>query len=279
MRYLIIGGTGTLGNEIVRRLYEKHEIHVFSRDEYKQYNLKKVYPKVKCILGDIRNIDDLNWNFDIYDSVFHCAALKHVDIGESNVEQFIQTNLHGTINVSKKCLEANTRMVFFSTDKAVLPINTYGFTKALAEKYLSSQSGPLVIFRWGNIIGSRGSIVPFFADLIRNEAKVPITHLDMTRFWMALGEAVDYVMSEFNKDQNDHKILIPPVKSARVMDIAQVIGKILNKTVHFKEIGIRPGEKIHEHLYSDHDHCLRSDKCKQYTQDELIIKIQSVGLT
>lgn len=275
MRYLIVGGTGTLGKELIQRLYDGHEIHVLSRDEHKQVQMKKVYPKIKFILGDIRNIQDLSFPFSVYDIVFHCAALKHVDIGEANVGQFIQTNLQGTINVSQRCLEDNARLIFFSTDKAVLPINAYGMSKGLAEKYLQATNPDHITFRWGNILGSRGSIVPFFKQLIENGGQVPLTHLEMTRFWLTIHEVVDFVMSRC-QDSDIKAPLIPPVKSAKVMDLALCIGKILDKPVLFKEIGIRPGEKIHEHLYSDHDYCIRSDSCAQYSMDDLEVKLRQV---
>jgi len=274
MRYLIIGGTGTLGKELIHRLYGNAEIDIFSRDEFKQYQIKKVYPDVRCILGDIRQYSDIDFDYSVYDAVFHTAALKHVDIGENNVDQFIQTNLNGTINVSKKCSSCNTRLVFFSTDKAVLPINAYGMTKALAEKYLMNTNKNAVIFRWGNILGSRGSIISYFTDIIQNGGHVPITHLDMSRFWLTINEVVDFVMENFAKHTDVNSVLIPRVKSATVQQIALAIGKLLDKPVKFTETGIRPGEKIHEHLYSDHDYCVRSDNCEKFTMDDLIIKLR-----
>jgi len=275
MRYLIIGGTGTLGKELVSRFYERHEITIFSRDEFKQSHMKKVYPNIRYIIGDIRNERDLEFDFSNYDMVYHTAALKHVDIGEVNVWPFIDVNLNGTINVARSCQKAGVKLVFFSTDKAVLPINTYGMSKALAEKYIQANNDNAAIFRWGNILGSRGSIVPAFVKIIKNDGIVPITHVEMTRFWLTINEVVDFVI-EKESHKNPKKILIPTVLSAKVTDLALSIGKILDKTVKFKDIGIRPGEKIHEHLYTDYEYCIRSDNCAKYTIDDLILKLKPI---
>jgi len=275
MKFLIVGGTGTLGKELIRRFYDDHEIDVLSRDEFKQAALRKVYPKAGFILGDIRDWVQMSpICYSQYDAVFHCAALKHVDIGESNVSQFVQTNYNGTVNLAKKC-KGKSKLVFFSTDKAVLPINVYGMSKALGERYIQSTDPEAVIFRWGNILGSRGSILDFFAQRIQAGSTVPITDMRMTRFWLTINEAIDYVMKNWQKGISRNP-LIPPVKSASVVDVAKAIGAILGKPVKMKEIGIRPGEKLHETLKHDANFSLSSDTCEKFEMDELIVKIRQV---
>jgi UDP-N-acetylglucosamine 4,6-dehydratase len=277
MKYLVIGGTGTLGKELVGRLLQSDSVDVFSRDEYKQSAMAKVYPNVNYILGDIREWNDLSTvHFPGYDAVFNCAAMKHVDLGETNVEQFFKTNTIGAINVAKKC-HGRSKLVFFSTDKAVMPVNAYGMSKAIAEKYIQSCGADATIFRWGNILGSRGSILDYFAKIIKNGGEVPITDKRMTRFWLTIHEAIDYVVDNWRKGVAK-KPMIPAVKGAKVVDIAKAIGAILDRPVKMKIVGIRPGEKIHECLNIENGYEFCSDNCEQFEMDELIVKIrQAMG--
>jgi len=284
---VITGGTGTLGTELIRQINAASyfdEVVVFSRDESKHIELEKKHKNVTCFLGDVTRSEDVGACLRQYrpDSVFHCAALKHVDRGEQVVQQYINTNLNGTINVVNAALNFRIKnFVFFSTDKAVLPINAYGMTKALAEKYIRAKwvDGQdkhvnMSIYRWGNILGSNGSVLKYFVDAIKAKQPVNITHSDMTRFWLTINEAVYFVLTTYLEIQKEARIC-PTIKSATLIDIANAVGVILDEfDVKIRFTGIRPGEKIHEHLKSDHDYCIRSDSSVRYKEDELISKLR-----
>lgn len=270
---LIIGGTGTLGQELLRQL-NTDECVVFSRDELKQHDLRRRYPGLKTVLGDIRNADSLARAMDGIKTVFHVAALKHVDVLEEHPEEAYATNIVGTINSAQAAIRANVQDFYFtSTDKAVLPINVYGMTKAISERYLLNlnQDKPFStrfnIFRWGNIVGSRGSAVNLFAKTLKEQGKAYVTDRRMTRFWMRIEDAVNYMLS-FNGDNT--KVNFPEMKAAPVLDMVAAIAEVLGvKSYDIEVCGIRPGEKLHECLHSDHDHCVRSDTADRLTIDEL----------
>lgn len=288
---LITGGTGTLGSELVRRLNEKNLITVLSRDEKKLVDLRAKYPKVKIIVGDIRRPLNLHDHMP-YNTIFHCAALKHVDIGESFPDEFFETNYIGTKNVFEFSQRIRCRnFVFFSTDKAVLPINAYGYSKAMAEKYLASRGDIAKIYRWGNIIGSRGSVIPSFIAAINQGDQVFVTDERMTRFWLTIDEAIDFVVEthdlpreKFNynefHDEPPHcydlenPIIHPNIKSSSVLEIVDAICEILGKKANIQFTKIRPGEKIHECLRTGHDYCIRSDNCDRYSKAELKEKLK-----
>jgi FlaA1/EpsC-like NDP-sugar epimerase len=271
---LIIGGTGTLGNALLEELYEHNKITILSRDELKLYSLKRANPKIDICIGDIRDkpfIEDYLLDRD-FDYIFHCAALKHVDLGEKFVAEFIKTNLQGTINVIDNMPEY-TRYVFFSTDKAVLPINAYGYSKALAEKYLLSQDKNIKIFRWGNILGSRGSVLDYFVKALKNGDEVNITHPSMSRFWMLIEDAVKFTLESCASFSWDSPTVHIPLdlKAAKVVDVVDCLAEILDVKYRISDVHeIRPGEKIHECLYTSHDYCIRSDNAEQYSREELI---------
>jgi len=288
---IITGGTGTLGRELIRQItVGKYfdPIVVFSRDEAKHIELEREYDNVRTFLGDVVRSEDIGSCIRRYqpDTVFHCAALKHVDRGEAQTSQYINVNLNGTINVTNACSNFRVKnMVFFSTDKAVLPINAYGMTKALAEKYIQSKwsddekSTNFAIYRWGNILGSNGSVLKQFVKDIIDKKRIKITHQDMTRFWLTISEAVFYVLNSYLERTIQPRIC-PTIKAATLIDLAYAVASCLSMEydLDFKITGIRPGEKIHEHLKSDHDFCIRSDNATKYKADELEAKIKPTVL-
>ena len=282
MKYAIIGGTGTLGNCLVEKLTGKGHIVVFSRDELKQQEMRKRFPEASYVIGDIRDAASLPSVLKGVDVVFLVAALKHVDVLEANPTEAIKTNILGTINVAEACLAAKVKhVVFSSTDKAVLPINVYGMTKGIAERYLiglnvRQTATKFSVFRWGNVLGSRGSVVHTFADSLKQTGGVRITDPAMSRFWIHIEDAVDFMLENY-KEANRFSVMIPPMKAAPVIQLADSMARVLGmKHYEQKFVGIRAGEKIHECLESNHDYCLRSDTVEQYTSDELCEMVKRV---
>lgn len=276
MKACIIGGTGTLGTELIKSLHKDNDITCFSRDELKQQKLKNIYPNVKYIIGDVRDKEAIKTLLNnSYDALFYVAALKHVDVLEDNPVEAIKTNVIGTLNIGEAAINAGvSNVVFSSTDKAVLPINVYGMSKSIAEKYLLNlnklNKTHFSVYRWGNVIGSRGSAIHLFRDQLLNEKKVKITHIDMTRFWIPIETAVNYLLDTY-KTASKTEIMIPTMKAAKIVRIVDIIAKLLNVRSYVIDIiGIRPGEKIHECLKSTHEYCIRSDTCEQYTDSEIV---------
>lgn len=283
MKFLIIGGTGTLGQTLIKKLRASgHEIACFSRDELKQQELKKIYPDVRYILGDIRDKQSVITAMYGIDTVFHVAALKHVDVLEANPIEAIKTNILGTINVAEAAMECMVgNVIFSSTDKAVLPINVYGMTKSISERYLLNLNGgqqdtKFAVYRWANVMGSRGSVVHSFAASIKETGGVKITDPRMTRFWINIDDAADFMLKTYKK-ASLKEVMIPDMKASTVMALADAVCKAVGQNEYKIEIvGIRPGEKIHECLYSSHDLCLRSDTAEKYTHHELIEMVKKV---
>lgn len=282
MNYLIVGGTGTLGTAVIRALLKqnkKAEITVFSRDELKQKKTKEMFPQVTCMLGDVRDIASLSTACRGKDVVFHFAALKHIEVAEENPEECIKTNIYGTINLARACLEAGVQhCVFSSTDKAVLAVNTYGMCKAVSEKYLHEMNKAALthfsVFRWGNVLGSRGSVIHAFTESLKKNKTVYITDPKMTRFWIHIDDAVKYMLDNF-QDAPPDRALIPPMKASTVVKLAELTARHLEIKAFKVEItGVRPGEKYHECVWSDHDRCIRSDTAQQYGDDELLSLIE-----
>lgn len=281
MRYLLIGGTGSLGKALIPAILEQdHRAHiaVLSREEIKQVNIKKQYPGIECIIGDIKDIDSLRPHIQRFDAVFNLAALKHVDICELNPKECYKTNLIGAANVVDLCeLADNVRYcVLSSTDKAVLPINMYGSCKKSAEIYYRHMNdvgdGDTLynVFRWGNVVGSRGSVVHAFAKTLKEEAKVYVTDERMSRFWIDIRDVAKFMLGNFKRPPQGTDAHIPPLKSARVVDLAEAVADVLDiQEYEVKYTGIRPGEKIHECLYTSHDFCLTSENCGKYEFEEL----------
>lgn len=278
MNILIIGGTGTLGRELLKHYYANHAVYVMSRDELKQQELKKIYPDANFILGDVR--DGLPLIYEDIDVCYYVAALKHIDVLENNVNQAIQTNVIGLMNCANDAIELGIpRFAFCSTDKAVFPVNVYGHTKALGEKYLASLGAQELTwfrtFRWGNVIGSRGSVVQAFAKSLQQEKKIYLTHEDMTRFWIRVEDAVQFMVGETETPTNQNNILIPKMKSSRVLELANAIAARLDIDAYdIVYTGLRPGEKIHEHI----THAFSSFDSERYTSTELFNLLEEVEL-
>lgn len=282
---VVLGGTGTLGTEILRYLVEDDcHITVVSRDEQKQQVLKAQYPNVCYKIGDIRSFDSVMDALRGEDIVFHVAAMKHIDMVEDNLEEAFKTNVLGSFNVGRAAIERGVeRVIFSSTDKAVLPINAYGMMKALSEKYYLDLAANKIglhpffyVFRWGNVLGSRGSAVHLFAKTLEEEKRIYLTDTRMTRFWIEIEEAVKFIFSKIGAVP-PIKALYPEMKAASVLRVAQSIARLKGiPAFEVKEVGLRKGEKIHECLESNHEFCIRSDTAPQFTDDELDAMLRRV---
>ncbi len=264
-KIMIIGGAGALGKSLIKRYYNNNEIIIFSRDEHKHYNLVKKYPKVKCIVGDIRDKDSvmnvlLRFNPQV---VINTAALKHVPICEVNVYESVKTNIIGHQNVIE-CVNLNGRvetLIFISTDKACKPINVYGMCKAISEQlYVNfaeqQDDTKVVLVRYGNVLESTGSVIPYFKNLLeQGVSSLPITHSEMTRFLLTLEQASDLIDWACESPISHGKIAIPKIKSMKVTDIAKCLIKSyeLDSSVRLEEIGMRDGEKLHEEMISSEE--------------------------
>ena len=262
-KILIFGGAGALGKTLIKRYYEHNEIIVFSRDEHKHYNLLKEYPKVKSIIGDIKDKDSIN-NALLKEKpniVINAAALKHVPICEDNPYESVKTNIIGHQNLIECVSLYNIEtLIFVSTDKACKPINVYGMCKAISEQlYISfakqQDKTKVVIVRYGNVLESTGSVIPFFKDLLddSNTTTLPITHSEMTRFLLTLEQATDLIHWAYSYDGSHGKIAIPKVKSLKVTDVADALIKSYERNIDLIMIGIRPGEKLHEEMVSSEE--------------------------
>jgi UDP-N-acetylglucosamine 4,6-dehydratase len=252
---LITGGTGSFGKKFVKTLLSRYmpkKVIVYSRDELKQFEMASEYnaPCMRYFIGDVRDADRLNKAMDGVDFVVHAAALKHVPIAEYNPMECIKTNINGAQNVIDAALANGVeKVVALSTDKAANPINLYGATKLASDKLFvaannikGSKKTTFSVVRYGNVVGSRGSVVPFFKKLVECGAKeIPITDARMTRFWITLEEGVEFVLKSFERMQGG-EIFVPKIPSMRVVDLALAIAPNLP----MKIVGIRPGEKLHE---------------------------------
>ncbi len=254
---LITGGTGSFGQRCVATIlqrYSPRRVIVFSRDELKQseMNQRINHPAMRYFLGDIRDEARLRRAFDGVDYVIHAAALKQVPALEYNPGEAIKTNILGSENIVNTALEMGVKkLIALSTDKAALPVNLYGATKLVADKLFISGNSirgkhrtDFTVVRYGNVLGSRGSVVPMFKKLIEDGVDtLPITDLSMTRFFITLDQGVDFVLKAFERMRGG-EILVPKLPSARIVDLA----KALAPTLSVKAVGVRPGEKIHEVL-------------------------------
>mgnify|MGYP001299619015 CR=1 FL=1 len=262
--YLITGGTGSFGTSMLNHLIREKkysEIRILSRDEKKQEDLRlKINnPKVKFFIGDVRDHKSIEHAFDSVDYVFHAAALKQVPSCEFHPLEAVKTNIHGTENVIDCSIENNIKtMVLLSTDKAVYPINTMGLTKAIAEKIIISKSKfknsktTLCATRYGNVMGSRGSVIPLLIDQIKKNKELTVTDPKMTRFLMSLDDSVNLVREAFLNGKNGD-IYIQKAPASNILNIAKCLLKIFNKKNKITIIGPRHGEKIHESLCSSEE--------------------------
>ena len=252
---LITGGTGSFGKQYLRSIlarYAPRRLIVYSRDELKQFEMQQEFndPCMRYFIGDVRDPDRLMQAMNGVDYVIHAAALKQVPAAEYNPMECIKTNIHGAENVIRAAIENDVQKVIaLSTDKAANPINLYGATKLASDKMFvaaNNMTGEhptrFAVVRYGNVVGSRGSVVPFFQKLINDGARsLPITHEEMTRFWITLQQGVDFVLKNFERMKGG-EIFIPKIPSMRVVDLATAMAPDLKQEI----IGIRPGEKLHE---------------------------------
>ena len=267
---LVTGGTGSFGQELSIRLLKENllkKLIIFSRDEMKQYLMKKKLEKMKLtkkirfFIGDIRDFERVKLAFSDVNIVIHAAALKIVDTAEYNPIEFVKTNIYGAENISRACIENNVeKVIALSTDKAVNPVNLYGATKLASDKLFIASNNlkrknsnlKFSVVRYGNVVSSRGSVIPFFKDMVANNTKyLPITDKEMTRFWITLSQSVDFVLNSLFL-MNGGEIFIPKMPSFKIVDLAKAIAP---KLPH-KIVGIRPGEQIDDILCSnDEAHC------------------------
>lgn len=252
---LITGGTGSFGKEVVKTLlknYQPRKIIVYSRDELKQYEMAQIYtsPIMRYFIGDVRDKERLSLAVSEVDYIIHAAALKHVPIAEYNPMECIKTNINGASNVIDVAIEHEVeKVIALSTDKAANPINLYGATKLASDKLfvagnnlVGKRKTRFSVVRYGNVVCSRGSVVPLFQKLVAEGAKeLPITDPRMTRFWITLSQGVDFVLKSFDRMQGG-EIFIPKIPSMKMIDLAKAIAPNLP----IKIVGIRPGEKLHE---------------------------------
>jgi len=283
---LITGGTGSFGKQFTRTVLancKPKRLIIYSRDEFKQFEMAQEFPEDKypCMryfIGDVRDQQRLERAFDGVDYVIHAAAIKHVSIAEYNPFECVKTNIHGAENVVNAAINQRVKkIVALSTDKACNPINLYGATKLASDKifiaannYAGTSRCRFSVVRYGNVVGSRGSVVPFFSKLIAEGADfLPITDDRMTRFWITVQAGVDFVTDSF-KMMNGGEIFVPKIPSMGIMDIT----RIMAPNMKTKVIGIRPGEKLHEEMISE------ADAMNTYElEDRYVIKSQSIFRT
>lgn len=256
---LITGGTGSFGNAVLKRFLNTDigEIRIFSRDEKKQFDMLHYYgkdAKIRYYIGDVRDFDSIDHAMRGVDYVFSAAALKQVPSCEENPIQAVYTNVIGTENVLTSAIKNGVKnVVVLSTDKAVYPINAMGMSKAMMEKITIAKAKDcgseitLCNTRYGNVMASRGSVIPFFVDQIKSGKPVTITDPSMTRFMMSLEDAVDLVLFAF-KNGNNGDTFIQKAPACTIETLFLALSKIFDKNAHFKVIGPRYGEKKHETL-------------------------------
>jgi UDP-N-acetylglucosamine 4,6-dehydratase/5-epimerase len=252
---LVTGGTGSFGKAFIKTLLTKHRprrIAVYSRDELKQFEMQQEFnsPEMRYFIGDVRDRERLTMAMRGVDYVVHAAALKQVPAAEYNPMECVKTNVYGAENVVHAALACNVdQVIALSTDKAANPINLYGATKLCSDKIFvaanniaGSINTSFSVVRYGNVVGSRGSVVPLFRKLLHNGTDhLPITHEEMTRFWITLEQGVDFVLNCFERMRGG-EIFVPKISSVRIIDLARAMAPTLPQKI----IGIRPGEKLHE---------------------------------
>lgn len=265
---LITGGTGSFGKAFTKKVFEEfspRKVIIFSRGELKQYDMQQEFdsPEMRYFIGDVRDYERLKMAVRDVDIIIHAAALKQVPAAEYNPMECIKTNIYGASNVIQAAIENNVeKVIALSTDKAANPINLYGATKLCSDKLFTAANNLVgegrtrfSVVRYGNVMGSRGSVIPFFRKLISEGAKeIPITDERMTRFWITLAQGVEFVLKSLERMQGG-EIFVPKIPSARVVDVAEAIAPGIPKKI----VGIRPGEKLHEIMCPKDDSHLTLD--------------------
>jgi UDP-N-acetylglucosamine 4,6-dehydratase len=260
---LITGGTGSFGRkfaEAVLRRYRVRRLIIFSRDELKQFDMRfelseRDYPCMRYFIGDVRDRERLYRAFDGVDVVIHAAALKQVPAAEENPLEAVRTNVLGAANVIDAAIDRGVqRVIALSTDKAANPVSLYGATKLCSDKlfvggnvYSGNHATRFSVVRYGNVMGSRGSVLPFFLKQ-RSTGRLPVTDKRMTRFWLTLDQGVEFVLNSLSRMEGG-EIFVPKIPSMRIVDFARAIGP----ECELVEIGIRPGEKLHEVMVTEED--------------------------
>ncbi|MDB4533238.1 UDP-N-acetylglucosamine 4,6-dehydratase (inverting) [Vicingaceae bacterium] len=272
---LITGGTGSLGKQLTRTIFKKwpdvKRLVIYSRDEQKQFVMAQEFPEneykaIRYFIGDVRDKDRLIRAFEGVDVVIHAAAMKHVHIAEYNPTEAVKTNIDGAQNVIEACFQTDVKdVVALSTDKACAPINLYGATKLASDKLFiaannikGSRDLRFSVVRYGNVMGSNGSVIPFFLKK-KKEGVLPITDKNMTRFNISLDGGVDMVLHALEHSMGG-EIFIPKIPSYRITDVATAI----DPNCEQKEVGIRPGEKLHEEMITSSDSFFTYDLGKYY---------------
>lgn len=272
-KLLITGGTGSFGNAVLDRFLDSDitEIRIFSRDEKKQHDMRVKYsnPKIKFYIGDVRNEDSLRDAMLDVDYVFHAAALKQVPSCEFYPMEAVRTNVIGTENVLNAAISNDvSKVVCLSTDKAVYPVNAMGVSKAMMEKVFvaksrNSKNTTITGTRYGNVMASRGSVIPHFVDQIKNGQAITVTNPNMTRFMMTLDHAVELVLYAFNHG-NSGDIFVQKSPASTIGDLAISLKEIYNSDVPIENIGIRHAEKMHETLLSKEEYLMAEDLGEYY---------------
>ena len=286
---LIIGGTGALGKTLTQRYHTDNDIIILSRDEHKHVDMQRDYPDVTYQIGDVKDKDSILQALHEYkpNVVINAAALKHVPVCESNPYESVKTNIIGhknLIDCITVCNHQIETLMFISTDKACAPINVYGQCKAISERlyidFANKQTDIKVcLCRYGNVLESTGSVIPFFKQLLGNGATaLPITHKDMTRFLLTLDHAVDLIEWSYEHVESHGKIVIPKIKALKIIDIAKSLGNayadrhtLYGADVELKYVGIRPGEKLHEAMISETESFRTKDYGDYYMITDSII--------
>ena len=252
MKVLITGGTGTLGKELIKKFYKEWDITVFSRDELKQAQLRAIYPNIKFMIGDVKDYYSVSKAVRNVDVILHCAAMKRIETCEVNPIEAVKTNVLGTENVVIAAKEKGIKqLISISSDKGVEPVNVYGMTKAIQEKIVIAEGYNCV--RYGNVFGSRGSIIPLFYEQAKAGGPLTVTDPEMTRFILTTDQAIELIMLALNSPM-EGKVFVRKSPSARIGDIAESFG------VEVKIIGRMIGEKMHEMLISQEETTRAEDK-------------------
>ena len=256
---LVTGGTGSFGKKFIKRILQDDvkKVIVFSRDELKQYEMAQDFTdsRMRFFIGDVRDKDRLYRAFDGVDIVIHAAAMKHVGACEYNPFEAVKTNINGAQNIIEAAIDRGVeKVIALSTDKAASPVNLYGATKLVSDKlfvaansYVGEKPTRFSVVRYGNVAGSRGSVVPFFKK-VKETGRVPITDVRMTRFWITLDHGVQFVLDNLERMRGG-EVFVPKIPSMNVMDLAKAIAPECEIDI----VGIRPGEKLHEAMIMEDD--------------------------